>query len=173
MKTNCFYTYAHFKPDNTIFYIGKGKGNRAYQIQNRNTYWKKIIEKYGKHRVEILAHWDTENEAYSHEKLLIACFTDLGYKLANLNKGGVGVMSGLHHSNETKLKISKALSGKERTKKHCNNLKFAFLGKTHTKETKELISKTHKGKKQNAEHIAKRIKSRLATMAKKQLQGSV
>lgn len=166
-----FYTYAHYRPDNTLFYIGKGKGFRAHAIQNRNVHWQRAVKKYGKHRVEILAYWDTEQEAYDHEKLLIECFKDLGYNLSNISEGGSGIMSGLKHSEQTKLKIAKALTGKAKSPEHANKARKAFFGKTHTQETKAIISKTHKGKKQSAEQIAKRVKSRLATMAKKQTEG--
>ena len=50
-----FYTYAHTKPDKTIFYIGKGKDNRAWDTYNRSTYWKRVVNKHG-FNVEILAN---------------------------------------------------------------------------------------------------------------------
>jgi len=104
------YTYAHTKPDGTIFYIGKGVGKRAWQTTNRNDYWKKIVAKYGSRKVEILANWDTHEEAISHEILLISCFRDMGYKLANLTDGGDGNF-GYLASEETKAKMSAAHVG--------------------------------------------------------------
>lgn len=85
-----FYTYAHTKPDGTIFYIGKGKGRRAWDVSHRNQFWKNTVTKYGGFNHEILANWDTEEEAFSHEVLLISCFKDMGYKLVNLSDGGEG-----------------------------------------------------------------------------------
>jgi NUMOD3 motif len=85
-----FYTYSHSIPNGRIFYIGKGQGNRAYSLKNRNQHWQRIVEKHGKPIIEILANWDTEEEAFSHEMLLISCFKDMGYTLANKTNGGEG-----------------------------------------------------------------------------------
>jgi hypothetical protein len=100
-----FYTYAHYTPQGRLFYIGKGQGRRAYIFHKRNNYWNHVVEKHGKPDVEILARWDTEEEAFSHEILLIECFKELGHKLVNLSNGGEGP-SGLQHSEEFKQKIS-------------------------------------------------------------------
>mgnify|MGYP003350764076 CR=1 FL=1 len=64
-----FYTYAHYKPEGGLFYIGKGKRRRAFQMDNRNSHWNNIVNKYGKPHVELLASWDTEEEALDHERL--------------------------------------------------------------------------------------------------------
>ena len=71
-----------------------------------------IVAKYGKPNVQILANWDTEEEAFSHEILLIDCFKELGHKLCNLSNGGEGP-SGLKHSEESKEKMRIA-------NMHCN-----------------------------------------------------
>jgi len=85
-----FFTYAHYKPEGGLFYIGKGKRRRAYAMDGRNSHWQNIVNKYGRPHVELLARWDTEAEAFEHEKVLIACFQDMGYVLANKSKGGEG-----------------------------------------------------------------------------------
>jgi hypothetical protein len=66
-----FYTYAHYTPEGRLFYIGKGQGGRAYNFCDRNKYWHNFVQKHGKPTIEILANWDTEEEAFSHETLLI------------------------------------------------------------------------------------------------------
>ena len=43
-----FYTYAHTKPDGTIFYIGKGQNRQAFRTLGRNEYWQRVVAKYGK-----------------------------------------------------------------------------------------------------------------------------
>ena len=95
-----FYTYAHSKPDDTIFYIGKGQRRRAWAKDNRNQHWLNIVAKHGQPKVQILAKWKTEQEATEHEKFLILCFRDMGYKLANVTSGGEGI-SGYKHTPET------------------------------------------------------------------------
>jgi len=59
-------------------------------MDGRNSHWQNIVNKYGRPHVELLARWDTETEALDHEKLLISCFRDMGYKLANKAEGGTG-----------------------------------------------------------------------------------
>ena len=100
-----FYTYAHFRPDNSVFYIGKGHGRRAWSDKNRNPHWHHITEKHGDYKVEVLAHWPTEQEAFDHEKFLIWCFRDMGYLMANITDGGDGP-TGYKHTKETKAKLS-------------------------------------------------------------------
>ena len=96
-----FYTYAHTKPDGTIFYIGAGSGRRAWSKTSRTQYWTNIEKKYGR-QVEILANWKTSEEAFDHEKLLISCFRDMGYKLANFKDGGDGGGKGNKHTDQVK-----------------------------------------------------------------------
>jgi hypothetical protein len=136
-----FYTYAHTKPDGTIFYIGKGTGVRAWKKTSRNPHWKNVVLKYKTYNVEILANWNTEKEALNHEILLISCFRDLGYKLVNMTDGGEGT-SGLKMTEEVKQKISKALKGAKN---------WAY-GKPKSKKVKQKIKESNlinalKGKK--------------------------
>jgi hypothetical protein len=137
-----FYTYAHTRNDtNKIFYIGKGKNKQAWRKQDRNQYWQRIVKKYG-HTIEILANWDTEQQAFDHEILLISCFKDMGYELVNLTDGGEGMSN---PSVETRIKLSKARMGS----------KNPFFGKTHSDEVKAKMSKDRLGKKLSAETKAK------------------
>jgi hypothetical protein len=89
-----FYTYAHYRadqPERGPFYIGKGTGPRAWKTSGtgRSKWWQRIVAKHGL-KVEILAPWPTEDDAYSHERLMIECFRDLG-DLVNLTSGGDGL----------------------------------------------------------------------------------
>jgi len=105
-----FYTYAHYTPEGRLFYIGKGNQGRAYAKVGRNKHWHYVVNKYGPPDVQILANWDTEEEALDHEALLISCFRELGHKLCNLADGGKG-NAGILMSDKTKLKISLAKKG--------------------------------------------------------------
>jgi len=140
-----FYTYSHQKiDDGKIFYIGKGQGNRAFSENRRNKYWKSIVAKHG-FLAEILAVWKTEKEALDHEKLLISCFKDMGYKLANLTDGGEG-SAGLKQSEETKAKRSIALKGRKRPIEEMVNAWKANTGRIPTEATRIKLSLSKKGK---------------------------
>lgn len=83
------YTYLHTRNDTgAVFYIGKGSGSRAH-AEGRNEHWNRVVAKYG-YTVHILAKWETEKEAFEHEKFLILCFKDLGAPLTNMTDGGDG-----------------------------------------------------------------------------------
>ena len=138
MKTH--YTYAHAKPDGTIFYIGKGIGRRAYS-KNRNDYWKNIVAKYG-YEVQILAHWDTEVEALDHEVLLIACMKDMGIELCNLTDGGEGA-NGYKHKEEHKAKLKGNTYG-------ASTWGMTFKGKKHSAESRAKMSYVRIGNKNKA-----------------------
>jgi len=105
-----FYTYAHSSPQGKIFYIGKGMNDRAFAFSDRSHDWKRAVIHHSGVAVKILAHWDTEEEAFEHEKVLIDCFKDMNYTLVNLTGGGKGPY-GYKQSEETKRKKSLANSG--------------------------------------------------------------
>lgn len=105
-----FYTYAHYKPDNTLFYIGKGKRRRALSKESRNPYYKNIVEKYGSPKIEMLAKWENEQDALDHEMFLISTFKQMGFNLANLSNGGTGT-SGFKFNDEQKKRLSDAHLG--------------------------------------------------------------
>ena len=98
-----FYTYSHSKPDGSVFYIGKGVGDRAWAKDNRNIHWHRTVKKHG-YNVDVLAHWDTEDKAFDHEKFLISCFRDMGIKLVNMTNGGEG-SAGYKWTDEQKAKV--------------------------------------------------------------------
>lgn len=128
-----FCTYAHYTPEGRLFYIGKGSEKRAHSKAGRNSYWRNVVQKYGSPDVQILANWDTEEEAFSHEILLISCFKELGHKLCNLSNGGEGP-SGLKHSEEFKERLRIRHAG--------NTWRKGFK---HSEERKQKISEFFKG----------------------------
>lgn len=106
---NVFYTYAHYRaaaPERGPFYIGKGKGSRAWKTSGtgRNLYWQRVAKKHGL-LVEIIAVWPTEQEALDHEVFLISCFRDMGTGIVNMTDGGDGLSN---PSPEVREKLSKA-----------------------------------------------------------------
>jgi hypothetical protein len=128
-KETMFYTYAHYKPDNSVFYIGKGQRNRAFDKTSRSKKWKAVVAQEGDHKVEILARWPTEQEAFEHEIFLIDCFKQMGASLVNVSKGGYGA-SGYRHTEEYLEHMKSIMTGSGN----------AFFGKTHSDATKQKIS---------------------------------
>lgn len=163
------YTYAHVRSDTgKIFYVGKGVGYRATAKGSRNPYWHNVVNKYG-YKVEILAHWDTAEEAVSHESLLIACFKDMGYELANLTEGGETSSP----SQETKDKISKTLTGRKRSPEECKNIAVGQKGRVHTSEHKAKISAKLIGTKKSNKFRAKMRARRQSVDSKSKISESL
>lgn len=105
-----YYTYCHSSPKGEVFYIGKGINDRAYSFRDRSHDWKRAIKHHGGVQIKILAYWDTEEEAFNHEELLIDCFTDMKFNLVNKTKGGLGVY-GYKQSEELKKLKSLQMTG--------------------------------------------------------------
>lgn len=138
-----FYTYAHYKPDNSVFYIRKGHCARAWSTKDRNPHWRRIVAKHGAHKVEILAQWPTEQEAFAHEIFLIKTFREMGAVLANVTAGGEGT-TGMKHSPEVRARMSKVRSGKTISPAHIAAIRKATLGRKHTEEVKAYLSKLNR-----------------------------
>ena len=156
-----YYTYAYLREDKTPYYIGKGKGNRAYKKKRG-----KINPPKDKSRIIFLKQNLTEAEAFKHEIYMIGVFgrKDLGTGiLHNRSDGGEGSSN---PSEETRKKMSEAKKGKkhseETRKKHsenCRGSKNHFYGKYHTEETKEKLKEINIGKNLSEETKLKISKS--------------
>ena len=126
-----FYTYAYLREDGTPYYVGKGKGRRAFQKHPGHTV-------PPRDRIIFLKKNLTEEAAFTHEQYMIAV---LGRKdintgiLRNRSDGGAGGTSGAIMSDEWRRKNRKPgkLNG--------------FYGRTHTAETKALMTESLKGRK--------------------------
>ena len=96
--------YQHVRLDTeAVFYVGKGRGKRAYTKSGRSQYWQNIVSKAG-HRVEIVHAQLTEQESLDLEVETIAKYRAQGYTLCNMTDGGEG-SSGYVTSAETIAKL--------------------------------------------------------------------
>ena len=85
-----YYTYAYVREDGTPYYIGKGRGRRAYTNDNRS------CPRPDRDRIKILKENLTEEEAFLHEREMIQHYgrKDIGTGiLRNLTEGGEGFSS--------------------------------------------------------------------------------
>jgi hypothetical protein len=155
---NNYYTYAYLREDRTPYYIGKGKGNRAYRRRKNDTKSPK-----DKSKIIFLKQNLTEEEAFKHEIYMIAVFgrKDLGTGiLHNKTDGGDG-SSGRVMTEEQKRHLSKV------TKKYSED-ELKKKASDYYKKNKERISKYYaerwKKLKDNPEEMKKhRLKQRKPT----------
>lgn len=140
-----FYVYEHIRKDNnTCFYVGKGTGDRAYNL-DRGNFHNGVCKEYGC-RVKIIKDGLTEKEAFALERERIEDYVITfgygapidGYRdysnnyLTNFTWGGEGT-SGMNPWNK----------GKKGIQAGENN---PFYGKHHTEEAKQKIGEKLKGK---------------------------
>ena len=167
-ESRIYYVYEHIRLDKMeTFYIGKGKGERAYDLY-RNDHHDAITDEYG-HAVVIIANNLTEEEAYWVERDTIEDYVfNLGYgidikghkdydhelpHLTNMDWGGMGGKSGVKHTEEHNKKISESHKGKIPWNK----------GKEMSEEAKRKSSESHKGKKMSEEAKRNMSESRKGT----------
>ena len=149
-----YYTYAYLREDRSPYYIGKGKGYRAFSKHCRSC---SVPER---NRILFLKKNLTEEEAFKHEIYMISVFgrKDLGTGiLRNLTDGGDGSsgtiitektrenfrqrwkiknhpMLNKHHSIETKERMSIAKQGV------FDGQKNPMYGRIHSEKTIDLMS---------------------------------
>lgn len=143
-----FYVYEHWRPNKGVcFYVGKGKGKRAYKMTGRHNPHQNIIDKMKRLgmcvEVKLFASGLTEKEALQIEISRIAHYRSAGIKLANRTDGGDGV-SGLKMSKETKAKMRAAKLGKPATR--------GTTGMKFSEETKAKMKASAAGKPKSSEH---------------------
>jgi hypothetical protein len=147
-------TYAHYKPDGTMFYIGKGSIRRAYSNAGRNVVWKRTVKKHGGFKVEILGRWETEKEAFDHEIFLIDTIKKMGISIVNIADGGLG-SSGYRHTEEHKaFKKNMMLERNPMSNPELRNKqKIALKEAMNRPEVRSHQSKVRIGKKFSESHI--------------------
>ena len=128
------------KTDNSVFYIGIGNNKRPYVKSNRSKFWKNEVNKHD-YNVEILSNnltWENAQEAEIYLINLYGRRDNNTGCLVNLTDGGDG-SPGTIVSNETKLKLSKSMKGKNKGNKNPMFGKNPYLNKKHYR-SKEIIN---------------------------------
>lgn len=153
---NKFYTYMYTRRDGTPYYVGKANDRkRAFsKLHNATPPEKSRI---------FIQRWASEEEALSIEKWYISLFgrKDIGTGvLRNLTDGGEIGPTGSKHSEESKKKVSVALTGIVRSPDTRARMSLAKTGLTHTEESKQKIRDKKTGIKQTPEMVAKRTAGR-------------
>ena len=152
-----FYVYAYIRENDssiakagTPYYIGKGKGKRAWTKTNKE-YRRKPPSS---HLISILFHSLTEEQAFENEKRLINEYgrVDLGTGiLRNMSDGGEGP-AGTVRSDDFKKRMSVIVTGRKKTPDQKKAQSLRQLGSTQTVEAKLKNSLAHKGVIRTKEH---------------------
>ena len=120
---NNYYTYAYLREDGTPYYIGRGKGRRAW-LQSGH-----FVKVPPKDRVLLLKTSLSYQESLDHEVYMIFVF---GRKnngtgiLRNYTDGGEG-MRGFSHSEASRQKMSQTHTGRKATDSHRENISNSLL----------------------------------------------
>ena len=148
MKTD-YYTYAYLREDGTPYYIGKGRGKRAFRREGR------AVKTPPRDRILLLKTGLTEEEAFRHEIYMIALYgrKDKGTGiLYNFTDGGEGT-SGWVPSEETRRNIgvsnrgNTSCVGRKLSDETKEKIRQGNRGKVLSKETREKMSEVRKGRK--------------------------
>lgn len=154
-----FYVYEHWRLDrDECFYVGKGRGYRAYSSKSRNQYHKAIVAKLRRigsaMEVRIVACGLSEEEAFEIEKARIKFWKDAGVELANATNGGEGV-SGLKMSASTREKMRLAKIGKKQTPEQIEKRIAPLRGRQVDRDAILRGAAKRKGRKLSEEHKKK------------------
>jgi hypothetical protein len=145
-----FYVYVHRKnTNNEIFYVGKGFGDRAHSLKNRNKFWINTVAKHG-FNASVVLDGLSEDDAFDLEAFLIFEIgrKDLGTGiLVNLTDGWNGAVNLCEKSKAIRAKnIQKTYSTDEWRKKLSDRQKV-FANNPEIKQKFIAMISSQKGEK--------------------------
>lgn len=153
-----WYLYFIENKINGKLYIGKTNNLKRrlnkHKLNSENKPLNRSIKKYGCDNFifQEFQYFETEELCYEMEKYWITYLKEQNVLLYNIAEGGNGIFSGTnhylygkHHSEESKLKMSKSHTGKKLSKKTKEKLRIANIGRLHSEESKLKISKIKMG----------------------------
>jgi len=165
-----FYTYLWLRYDGTPYYVGKGKGNRAYDNHSHRVNSPITTDQI------LLQEFPSEDAAFAAEKFFISYYgrLDIGTGcLRNRTDGGEGLSN---PSPEARQKMSKAASLRTLPPAHKEKLRLLHLGTHISEETREKMRGPRKPYKKRRLYIlgtrhphSPEIRQRMSESAKKRL----
>ncbi len=164
---NVFYVYVYVDPrDGVPFYIGKGKGRRAYNHLTASVIqrgldkgWffyhklRKLLASDTPPEIRFLCKELTEDQALYWETFFIGALGRRDIKtgcLCNMTSGGDG-LSGRVVSEETRQKLSKVWKGRKHSTETCR--KISESKQNMSAVTRQKISEANKGRVFSGEHL--------------------
>jgi hypothetical protein len=151
-------------------------GHLRYKGKDHKSYWIKSLKDRGLIPEIVLVKTVSIDDRADEEQKMIGIMRDLGARLTNSTKGGVGAL-GYKHSAEAKDRMSRSKKGKPSPKKGMPiseeqraKLSESTARQMQDPERRAAISRVHKGKKISAEH--RRIVSEAASKRWKEWRAS-
>jgi hypothetical protein len=136
----------HCKPDLSVFYVGKGKRARAFNLQpgRRSVVHARTVAKYGAENIGVgFIECSSEAIAFELEKGLIKCFRRANAGLVNMTDGGEG-KSGCPNPPEAYARAAKKLTGQKRSEEFKRQVSERMSGRVVSLETRAKLSRIFK-----------------------------
>ena len=148
-KPTDFYVYVHIRQsDGRVFYVGKGRGKRAWVSNRRTRHWKHIVSKHGL-LVQIILDSLNEVCAFSIERMVIAKYGRAN--LINLTNGGEGT-SGHVVSEEAREYLRLVNTGKVVSEETRQKISAAAVGRTISEEHRLAVRRANSLRKSSDKH---------------------